>query len=56
MILGVRFEIRGISYGGRLGPTLTVGPNIRLDIRVIHQFVDLCHKYKFYLIKKLFQK
>ena len=30
MISGVHFEIRGISYGGRLGPTLTVGPNIRL--------------------------
>ena len=34
MIMGVCFEIRGKAYGGRLGPTLTlsVGPNIRLDL------------------------
>ena len=35
MILGVRFEIRGISYGGRLGQTLTVEPNIRLPQEVL---------------------
>ena len=27
MFMGDSFEIRGISYGGRLGPTLSVGPN-----------------------------
>ena len=30
MIMDDWFGIRGKSYGGRLGPTLTVGPNIRL--------------------------
>ena len=32
MFMGDLFEIRGKSYGGRLGPTLSVGPNIRLCI------------------------
>ena len=30
MIMGDSFEIRGQADGGRLGPTLTVGPIIRL--------------------------
>ena len=30
VIMGVCFEIRGESYGGSLGPTLSVGLNIRL--------------------------
>ena len=30
MIMGDSFEIRGKAYEGRLGPTLTVGPIIRL--------------------------
>ena len=29
-VLSVCFEIRDEPYGGSLGPTLTVGPNIRL--------------------------
>ena len=28
--MGACFEIRGKAYGGRLGPTLSVGPIIRL--------------------------
>ena len=28
--MGVLLEIRGKPYGGRLGSTLSVGPNIRL--------------------------
>ena len=34
MIMGVCFEIRGKAYEGRLGPTLAVGPNIRLVLKV----------------------
>ena len=30
MFMGDLFEIRGKRYGGRLGSTLSVGPNIRL--------------------------
>ena len=36
-VLGACFEIRDEPYGGRLVPTLTVGPNIRLYPYLIDQ-------------------
>ena len=41
MIMGVCFEIWGKAYEGRLGPTLSVGPNIRLIITVRCQLWSL---------------
>ena len=42
-VLDVRFEIRDEHYGGSLGPTLTVRPNVELiPTRLSVIFIALC--------------